>query len=510
MPQIRIAPQKRQARRTYWAAVLAVGGAAAVLGSEVRAASIDWDNESGDGKYLNPLNWSTNALPVAGDDAAFINVAAGPAIIDADVTTPPRDFRFGDDTRTGGGVVNHTAGTINMPGWTRMGINTGSSGTYNLSGGTLQATSFRIGESGGATATLNVTGGTVRQTDGNPADGGQWPRIGENGTGNVNLSAGGTISFDTRLLLAGSSTAIGTVTQTGGAFEVRHGELTIGDQGNATFNISGGTLRTLSPNMDADQGGHITVGQWDNSNGQLNVSGTALVEAAVHLQLANGQATAPSTGTVTQTGGTVRVGVAGPGNLDMAVNAPGIATYNLQGGVLDLTGGDIVKGAGTATFAMTGGELRDFRNMNFALNQAGGTLHPSDNEGGVATATINGNYTLAPIGKLQIDLSAGAGTDVLDVNGTATLGGTLALNVLDNAQVPVGTQFTILTPDTLAGTFANGSVVVADTGQPFTISYTGGDGNDIVVTAGVPEPASLGVITLALAGLIGRRRRTRR
>jgi hypothetical protein len=511
MHQSQTAQKKRQSRRTFWAAVMALGGAG-LIAADARAASIDWDNETGDGRYLNPLNWSSNALPVAGDDAAFVNLLAGPATIDGDIATPPRDFRFGDEgaTRSGGGVVNHTSGTVMMPGWVRMGINTagstGSTGTYNLSGGMVQATSFRIGESATATAILNVTGGTLRQADGNPGDGGQWNRIGEAGMGTVNLS-NGTISFDTRVLMGGAAGSSGTVTQTGGLFEVRHGELTIGDQSTATYNISGGTLRTLNTDTGGDTGGHITVGQWDNSNGNLNVSGNAVVEAGVHMNLANGQATVPSAGTVTQTGGTVRIGINGPGNLDMAGPAPGVATYSLSGGVLDLTGGNILKGAGTATFAMTGGELRNVNSMNFPLVQAGGTLQVGD-AGAVGTTALN-SYTQGALGTLLIDLGTGGSSDVLDVNGAAILGGLLSLNVLDDSQIPVGTQFTILTPDTLTGAFLNSATLVADTGQPFSISYTGGDGNDVVITAEIPEPGTLGLIALALGGLLGVRRSRR-
>src|SRR5688572_17838349 len=280
-----IASERRIFKRTYWAAVLAAG----VVGGAANAAPIDWDNETGNGRYLDPLNWSTNNLPVQPDDAAFVNTAAGPASIDGDVTNAPRDFRFGDDGRTGGGVVNHTAGNIAMPGWVRMGINTGSSGTYNLSGGTLTASNFRIAESGNTTATVGVTGGTLRQSDvGDIANGDNWARIGQDGAATFNLS-NGAVSLDARVIVAGAPASTANITQTGGSFEVRRGEMTIGDQGTATYNITAGTLRTLSSDPGADIGGHITVGQWDNSRATLNIGGTALVEAGVNVQLADGR-----------------------------------------------------------------------------------------------------------------------------------------------------------------------------------------------------------------------------
>jgi hypothetical protein len=395
-----------------------------------------------------------------------------------------------------------------------MGVVTGSGGTYNLSGGTIETGRYNIAEAGGSTGTVAITGGTLRQRDTSDiADGNQWNRIGQGGVATFNLS-NGLVSLDSRTLVGADATSAGTtVTQTGGTFEVRRGEFVIGDGGtNATYNISGGTLRTLNAeNGNTDTSGHLTIGQWDNSNGKLNVSGNATVLVAANLQLGNGQASAPSTGTVVQTGGIVRVGTAGSGDLRLADNAPAVASYTLQGGILDLTGGNIVKGAGTATFTMTGGELRDVRSSNIGITQGGGTLHPSDVEGGVATATINGNYTQsAGTANLLIDLSAAAGSDVLDVNGTATLAGTLSVNVLGDGVVPTGTQFTVLTPDTLVGAFTNGAFVTADTGQRFSISYTGGDGNDVVLTAqAVPEPGVMGGV-LAAVGLASARRRVRR
>src|SRR3954462_4431465 len=107
-----------------------------LLAQGASAASIDWDNETLDGKWNTTTNWSTNITPTGGDDAAFINPAAGPAKITADIPVL-RDVRFGDDStgaRTGSGVLNHSAGTATLNGWFRMGIVTGSGGTYNLSG----------------------------------------------------------------------------------------------------------------------------------------------------------------------------------------------------------------------------------------------------------------------------------------------------------------------------------------------------------------------------------------
>jgi hypothetical protein len=487
--------------------VLALG----IFSSVASAASIDWRNTSGDGNYNNPLNWSTGAIPVGGDDAAFIDPTVGAANITADIPSP-RDFRFGDDARTGSGTVNHSAGNAVLGGWFRMGINTGSGGTYNLSGGTVEAGRYNIAESGGATGTVNVTGGTLRQRDvSDIGDGGQWNRIGQDGVATFNLSAGGTVSFDSRTLMSGSPTAGATVTQTGGTFEVRRGEMVVGDQQTATYNISGGTLRTLNPeNGNPDTTGHLTIGQWDNSNGTLNVSANALVQVAANLQLADGRVDAPNAGTVTQTGGIVRVGVAGSGNLQLARTASGTAVYNLMGGTLDLTGGNITKGDGNGTFNMTGGRLQGAANVNFPLTVGGGTLAPAGTKTLVSAA-----LTLSAGSTYEVLLNGNTPVtqyDQIGATGPITIAGNLS--VIPGFLPNQGDQFLIIDNQgagPIVGQFANAPGGVYTVGaMQFSVNYAGGDGNDVVLTTTVvPEPSVLCVSGLLLAGAMGPRGRRR-
>ena len=155
-----------------------VAAALAISANVGRAASIDWDNESGDGKWNTPANWSTNAVVSGGDDATFINPVAGPASITEDIPAL-RDFRFGDDNRPGGGVVNHSAGTANLGGWFRTGIAAGTA-TYNLSGGTLVAGAYKVSEVNGGIGNVNVSGGTMQQRDVSDLnDQGQWNFLGQ-------------------------------------------------------------------------------------------------------------------------------------------------------------------------------------------------------------------------------------------------------------------------------------------------------------------------------------------
>ncbi len=92
--------------------------------------------------------------------------------------------------------------------------------------------------------------------------------------------------------------------------------------------------------------------------------------------------------------------------------------------------------------------------------------------------------------------------DQLDVEGDAVLGGSLLIELLDGFVPDLGDEFMILdvTGD-LIGQFndlADGSSVAKFFGVDLRISYTGGDGNDVVLTA-VPEPNVWSL--LALGGI---------
>ena len=323
------------------------------LAARVDAASLDWDNGAGVGNtnWNTATNWSTDIVPVAPDDAVFINGTLPPALINADIPTA-RDIRFGDDGgRVGSGAVNQTAGNATFSGGFRMGINAGSVGTYTMSGGQLTAALFNIAESGGSTGTLAISGGTFRQSD--VADinaGGTWNRIGQDGAATVNLSGTGLISLDSRTLFGAGGASSLAFNQTGGTLEIRRGEFTLGDSSsNAVYKISAGTLRTLNFSEDGNSGGNITIGEWDNSNTRMEVSGTATVSAKTNLVLGGGRVDFPNQGTIVQTGGAINFGSNGMlpntavppvlvprsvGGLNMAGSAASTATITLSGGTL--------------------------------------------------------------------------------------------------------------------------------------------------------------------------------
>jgi hypothetical protein len=404
-----------------------------------------------------------------------------------------------------------------------------ATGTVTQTGGTVTPTSLRIGVqgqstteipagTGGSNGTYTMSGGTLRQPDQTDIEAqGGWNHIGQAGpsspasgsltrVGTFNLS-GGDVSFDTRTHIGSNVGAQGTVNQTGGTFEVRRHELVIGDTGTGVYNISAGTLRTLDGAHD------MLVGHWDNSNGTLAVSGTGAVEVGANLVVGNGnpdaaaQVGSPEVGVVNQSGGSVRV----TQNLLLAQQSDATGTYNLSGGTLDMTGGAIRKGAGTAAFNFTGGSLVNVATFEFPLTQGGGRLNPGPAPGPGAT-TVTGNYNLAAAGTLQVDITAPSGTDVLNVNGAVTLAGNL--DIVPSGSLSANQSFLILQNDgvdPVTGAFLGRpqNTAFLEDGTLWRISYTGGDGNDVTLTV-VPEPAALGLAALGACGLLLRRRRSSR
>ena len=79
------------------------------------------------------------------------------------------------------------------------------------------------------------------------------------------------------------------------------------------------------------------------------------------------------------------------------------------------------------------------------------TVEPGDPFG---TLTIDGNYTQTATGVLLIQIGGPSQYGQLAVTGTATLGGTLEVSLLNNYVPAVGTSFQILSFAQSSGDFA--------------------------------------------------------
>jgi hypothetical protein len=144
-------------------------------------------------------------------------------------------------------------------------------------------------------------------------------------------------------------------------------------------------------------------------------------------------------------------------------------TISIQpGDSLTATGSFLINtGSGT----ITGSGTLNVAGVSFSQE---GVLSPGDS---VGTLTVTGTYNQILSGELQIEIGGTApGTehDRLQVNGTANLGGTLDITLIDDYELEPGQEYVILTANAINGTFDNvvapGNVQVTYTANQVSVT----------------------------------------
>jgi fibronectin type 3 domain-containing protein len=166
----------------------------------VQAVDVQWDNGAGNNDWNNPTNWTGNALPGTGDNPK-INLAGANRAVFSSGTSSYNLIRVGDSGTagellvTGGalssssttvtyigvggraGTVTVTNGSISFGGYMEVGLNSGSVGNLNVSGGLLDsgrngtiggvtAVSIGFGDGSGAQGNCVLSGGELRTRTG--------------------------------------------------------------------------------------------------------------------------------------------------------------------------------------------------------------------------------------------------------------------------------------------------------------------------------------------------------
>ncbi len=340
-------------------------------------------------------------------------------------------------------------------------------------------------------ATINCSWTDASGTDNNFSTAGNWSCNGSppsGGGGNVyNLtfpaSAGG---FDPVLDI--NNLPVGTVAFSGGGY-------TIHSSGGAdTISISGGITDTSSgPNNEIDLNVTIAANQvfTAGANSQLILgNGTTTVAlGSNNLTLANTSVTGPLTGS----GTLIIADPHYPGDVtgvDLHAASPSFnGNISVNQGALFVDNAGALSAAGQVTVA-SGALLKGNGGVFSAVIQSGGSIAPGHSPGCITTndLTISGTY-LAQIGGTQ----ACSGYDQLQVANTVNVtNATLQTSFVSGFTPTIGQSFEIIHNtggNPIVGTFsglAQGATFTSG-GTTFQISYTGGSGNDVTLTAVTPS-----------------------
>jgi fibronectin-binding autotransporter adhesin len=338
---------------------------------------------------------------------------------------------------SGTAYFNQSGGTATTDGgWLRLGINTGASMVYTLSGATSvfnASNRINIGESGG---------GTFDQYDGlvNVPNENTYIATNGGGTGTYALSGGTINTGDIRVGVGGS----GTFVQTGGVANLRYW-LRVGEAQGSTgnYSFSGGTINVSQMARVGECG-----------SGTLSMSGNALMNVAQDFTMGlpidnntqpgsgvfsianNAVLTVAGTGFFAGSGGGTAAVTVGDnayihviGNGRFAIGDTDNDTGFNNGGPGNLTtAGTVTQTGGTIT--LDNGEFWVGQDTNGSgvYNMSGGALNVNNNWFIIGRASSMGSATLSGSGVIT---KSGAGNSIIGDNGTSTLlqtGGTLDLN----------------------------------------------------------------------------------
>ncbi|HLQ69495.1 MAG TPA: autotransporter-associated beta strand repeat-containing protein [Gemmatimonadales bacterium] len=313
----------------------------------------------------------------------------------------------------------------------------------------------------------------------------------------IALTGAGTISTDpaTTLTYGGIIAGPGSLTKTGtgtlllsgvntytGATAVNAGTLRLG----TTNAIGSASAVTVAAGATFDLAGFSDV------IGSLAGAGTVTSTAPGTVALTSGgnNSSTAFTGVIQNGSGTVGLTKTGTGTLTLS----GTNTYS--GTTTVSTGTLLVNGTqATSPVSVNGGTLGGAGTVGaITTTAAGGSVSPGQVGPGILSSGNVNWSTGAPSFVVQLNgTTAGTGYDQLNVTGTVNLSGATLSGTMGFTP-PTGSTFAIITndgSDAIVGTFAGlpeGSTVVFS-GQAFKISYVGGTGNDVVLSAAKPNLA---------------------
>jgi len=484
------------------------------------AATKTWTGGGSDTNMNTAGNW-TGGAPVAGDDLVFPvditnrtvvnNYAAATSfnsITFSGTATQNSDYTFsGNSITLVAGITNSMTGSFALT--PTIGMPLLLNGTQTFQSSSDAGLNF-TGTIGLGTSNLTVDTSTAFfQMTGVISGSGN---ITKTGSGYLILMGAntnsGAISINTGAIVAENATALGT---TAGITSVANGASLLFTQPSGSITYAE-PLTLNGTGLSASTGTVEIVTSFNMGGGKqppydvTTLSGNITLQSDVKIGVggANGKLTGAITGanTITLLDGSV-------GSLEIASSSNGSATANT---VLtpaakettystDQTGVPITVNMNeTATVTGIVGDVSV--NSNGTLKGTGtvgnvlllGTIAPGMSPGCLTTGNLSffaGSTYQAELGGTTACIQY----DQLKVTGTVDLGSSdLNVSLYNNFKPTAGQKFTIIDndgSDAISSTFnglAQGATITVGS-YKFTISYTGGDGNDVVLTAlaGTPD-----------------------
>ncbi len=321
---------------------------------------------------------------------------------------------------SGTGTFNQSGGSNAISYRLNLGYFSSGNGTYNLNNGTLSSYKESIGSSG--TGTFNQFGGTNTITN----NLGMSTYSGSSGTYTLaggTLNVGGSISGRGKLYIDGGTLnmngggaisvnhfGVGYNAGSNGSYTLSSGEklwhpykVFIGDSGTGTFTQSGGTVTGSS---------YLNIGYNSTGSGTYNLNSGTL--SSDYLDIGRS-----GTGTFTQSGGTNTISSGFSSGFYLGYGSSGNGTYNLNRGTLSSDNLDVGR-FGTGTFSQSGGTntikerlyLGHDSSGNGTYNLSGGNLSSNreligDNRGNGTFIQSGGTNT---VNYLKVGTFQGSGT----------------------------------------------------------------------------------------------------
>ncbi|MBC8141060.1 MAG: autotransporter-associated beta strand repeat-containing protein [Armatimonadetes bacterium] len=358
--------------------------------------------------------------------------------------------------------------------------------------------------------TLNQSGnsefrGTVSTVSGAGA-------LTKNGAGdlalyNANTYSGGTVLNAGRLLLANNAAlGTGTITINGEHIRAHEAERTLSNPLALNGSFVLGQLTNFTGN--ATLVNNITITSFDATtnasvlSGVISGNGFGITKSGAGVLTLSGNST--YTGTTTVSAGRLNItsGSNATSGYSVAQGAtPDMGGFGIPGGK-SLSVNGTLQNMGTGAFTVaSGATLSGTGAVPVSVSNTSGIVSPGNSAG---TLTINGNYAQSGTGVLNIEIASLSSFDVLAINGSATLGGTLNISFASGFPNAFPATFDFLTTTgNLTGFFQNvnlvGSLPSGATGYSVRQSANG-NGQRLTLVV-VPE-ANAGLLALLAAPLL--------